>query len=462
MASQRQIDTNGENSLKSTGPKTPEGLERSSLNAGKRLFFDAAGPTPLYGIDPYYHPHPKSKKTSWNGEAVESNDPALLVRALEKSRLGCTWLRYRWLNLKARAETGIWQGIDRLKSIRLLGMQPIAALEDERVAKIFVASDAIRHNDAGVFAELGGEMNSDRLVIYENEVFTRWPDLLSIEHEAEGREALVELVSREIEHLDELLKAHAENADAVAENALDRLRHDDTPEGSRIRAYELKCTSAYYRGLEACKKYKKGIDQGRVTREEDTARRVAEERRATGLTWQTAGAVRLPERDASAHQSCTKSQIADANKANFDENVILAQHNESVEVTASFWPDPGLDNVAGQPREDVERERGETQEVGTVNDEIGGTKPEIRSSKSEDADPTLGLVQNGGRKRTASATREMKRARREKAKKELERRFSSGVERKAREAPAGELIGDSLESSPKMVEIVRRPLPRSP
>jgi hypothetical protein len=455
MTTQRQIDANRKNSAKSTGPKTLEGLERSSMNAmvhglrsqkvararedsyafesrrhkwlaiadacddreeflvnltvcqafciehaqraqvervsslienydqneldevhrlGKRLFFDAAGPTPLYGIEPYFQA--KKKKTSWNGEAVDSNDPALLVRALEKSRLGCIWLRFRWLDLKARAETGIWLGLDRLKSIRLLGMQPIAALEDERVARIFVASDAIRHTIGGVFADLGGEMISDQLGTYENELFTRWPDLLDVKHEAEGREALIELVSGEIEHLDELLKAHAENADAVAENTLNRLRHDDTPEGTRNRAYALKCTSAYYRGMEACKKYKKGIDQGRVTREEDTARRVAEERRATGLTWQTAGAVRLPKSDASTHQPCTELQTPDANKANFCESMITGQNVERVEVTASFGPDLGLDNVAGQPREDVEREGGETREAGALNDQIGGTETE--------------------------------------------------------------------------------------
>ena len=236
MASQRQIDANRLNSMKSTGPKTPEGLEKSSMNAivhglrskriararedsyafenrrvkwmasadasddreeflvylsvcqsfeiehaqraqvervtsliedhdeneleevyrlGKRLFFDPAGPTPLYGIDPDYQA--KKKKTSWNGESVETNDPAVLLATLEKSWLGCTWLRFRWLELEARAETSYWQGLDRLKAVRLLGLQPIAALEDERVAKIFVASDAIYAIGEHEFVELGAK-----------------------------------------------------------------------------------------------------------------------------------------------------------------------------------------------------------------------------------------------------------------------------------------------------------------
>jgi hypothetical protein len=352
MASQRQIDANRKNSAKSTGPKTPEGLEKSSLNAivhglrskkigrarddsysfenrrmkrmasadasddceeflvylsvcqsfdiehaqraqiervtdlienfdeneleevtklGKRLFFDPAGPTPLYGIEPHYRP--KGKKTSWNGEAVDTNDPAVLVRALEKSLLGCTWLRFRWLELKARAETSYWQGLDRLKAVRLLGFQPIDALEDERVAKIFVASYAIRTLGEHEYVELGGEMTPDRLAIYANAAMMRWPDLLPIEHETEGREALIKLVDQEIDHLDELLKAHALNADAVAEKTLDRLRLDESPTGKYIRGYKLKATSAFYRGLEAARKFKKGRDPGKETREE---RRVPE------------------------------------------------------------------------------------------------------------------------------------------------------------------------------------------
>ena len=237
---------------------------------GKRLFHDPSGPTPLYGIEPYYQA--KRKKTSWNGEAVDSNDPKLLVRALEKSRLGCNWLRFRWLELRERAETGVWEGDDRLKAARLLGTQPIAVLEDERVAKIFVAAEAIRSNHASVFGDLGGEMRSDQEGIYENAVFMRWPDLLSIQHEAAGREALIELVNREIEYLDELLKAHVENADAVAVRTIERLRQDETPTGKSIRDYKSKSTSTFYRGLEVYRKSKKANDHERVTREESPTR----------------------------------------------------------------------------------------------------------------------------------------------------------------------------------------------
>jgi hypothetical protein len=151
------------------------------------------------------------------------------------------------------------------------------ALEDERVATIFIASHAIRFIGEREFVELGGEIDSDQLGIYANEVTARWPDLLPIEHEAEGREAPIKLVDEQIEHLDELLKTHAMNADAVDEKTLERLRLDESPTGNYIRGYKLKATNAFYRGLEATRKFKKG-------RERETS----DERRVPDSPWRGA------------------------------------------------------------------------------------------------------------------------------------------------------------------------------
>ena len=68
-----------------------------------------------------------------------------------------------------------------------------------------------------------------------------------------------------------------------------------------------------------------------------------EERRAADPVWQTADAVMLPERDASAHASCADVQINYANEANLDENVIVSENGKPVEVTADCGPDLGLD-----------------------------------------------------------------------------------------------------------------------
>jgi hypothetical protein len=166
-----------------------------------------------------------------------------------------------------------------------------------------------------------------------------------------------------------------------------------------------------------------------------------------------------------------------------------------VEVTANFGPDLGLDKVADQPREAGELEGTEIQKVGTLIDEIGGSRLEILNSKSEirksetevrssksdtrksetestNPEPTiensrspgagLGDRVAGGRMRKASAKCEMKRTRREKAKKERERRLSKGVEKKAGGVPVGELIRETRAASPEPPDDLGQPLPRLP
>ncbi len=67
---------------------------------GKQLFFDPAGPTPLYGNPTFSS---RKKNTSWNGEAVDPDDPAALVKILERSAAGCCWLREEWQALRGNS-----------------------------------------------------------------------------------------------------------------------------------------------------------------------------------------------------------------------------------------------------------------------------------------------------------------------------------------------------------------------
>ena len=268
----------------------------------------------------------------------------------------------------------------------------------------------------GPFVDLGGEMDSDRLSIYEGELFTRWPDLRAIKHEADGREALIELVNQELEHLDELLEAHALKADAVAQSTINRLRMDETPTGKSIRDYKLKSTNAFYRGLDACRKNKKGNDPGRVTRE-DAPTRWMEERRAADPSWQNVAAVSLPESDTSAHAFCANVQINHANEANLDENMIVSESDKPVEVTADFGADQGLDK-GEEEKGEIVNSKSEIRGLETCirGPETGIREPEPKNGMSVSLEGGLGDRVIGGRARRATAKRERKRARREKAK----------------------------------------------
>jgi hypothetical protein len=57
--------------------KSDEDEVAEAQAVGKRLFFDPAGPTSLYGNPSFF---PGKKQTSWNEQPVDPNDPAVLVR----------------------------------------------------------------------------------------------------------------------------------------------------------------------------------------------------------------------------------------------------------------------------------------------------------------------------------------------------------------------------------------------
>ena len=220
---------------------------------GKRLFFDPSGPTPMYGNRPEFDPAPR---TSWNGRAVDPDDPALLVRSLESSEAGCRWLRERWEELRAQLEPGkFWQSLDRFKAARLLGRQPVDALQHRRIAEIFLAGDALDPAGPKPFDELLSDMNSWSHARYQKDVKARWPDLVSATEPAKCRQLLIDLVDRNIERLDAKLEVHEENADSDAERAVARLGFDSSPDGERMRQYRIKCVNALHRGLAAYRKY---------------------------------------------------------------------------------------------------------------------------------------------------------------------------------------------------------------
>jgi len=229
---------------------------------GKRLFFDPTGPTPMYGNRPDGR---RKLRTSWNGQAVDPNDPAVLARQLESSAMGCCWMRDCWEELRAQLEPGkFWQSHDRLKAIRLLGRQPLDAVEDRQVAEIFVASSALDPAGHKPFDDLLSDMGTTEHVHYRKAVRARWPDLVSAEDTAGCRQILIDLADRHIERLNAKLEVYEQNPDANAQRAVDRLGFDQSPDGNRIRQYHMKCNSGFFRAFETCRKYKakKGAERG--------------------------------------------------------------------------------------------------------------------------------------------------------------------------------------------------------
>ena len=300
---------------------------------GKRLFFDRNGPIDVYGSEEVY----SCKKTSPNEQPVDPDDPAILVKNLESSRKGCEWLREQWEQLKAPLvePQGYWVGCHRLMAIRLLGRQPVSAIRDRLVAEVFVASFALKRDRQHAFSDLlDSDLGEEQLGNMDRSAFATWPGLIEIEEESQGRAILLDIVDSNIERLDDLIKAHAENADDQAEGLFERLGADPSRESHNLRAYKQKCQNAYYRGQTACQNYKKSNGENKAARERDEwchtngqLIKHVEER----------GAARRP-----VWEHADRSIIRE-NEANFDEDVRIAQEQIPVDVTANSDALSGLD-----------------------------------------------------------------------------------------------------------------------
>ena len=210
---------------------------------GKRLFFDPSGASPLYGNRKY---RPSENKTSWNGLAVDPDDPWVLVKKMESSAAGCRVVAVAWRELLGLLDTmKFWQSLDRLKAARLLGRQPVDLIEDVRVAQIFVASHALRGGkESELLTDLLSDMDEEQHVRYRKAVRERFPELFRAGEAAEWKQILVDLAERNIERLNAKLEVLEENADAIDQRTFDRLNFDPTPEGDALRNYEMKCTNA--------------------------------------------------------------------------------------------------------------------------------------------------------------------------------------------------------------------------
>ncbi len=370
--------------------KSDEDEAARAQAVGRQLFFDPDGPTPLYGNRRFC---PPEKKTSWNGEAVDPNDPAALVKILESNRAGCCWLREEWQALRSQLESaGFWQSHDRLKATRLLGRQPVEANDDRRVATIFVANHSLRPAGQTAFDDLLSDMEDRQRDRYGKAVRERWPDLFRTREKAEWKQMLVALADQNIERLNAKLEVHEQNADAQAEQTVARLSFDFSPEGEALRNYLIKCTNALFRGMATYRKYHArtrgrwdgssgvGPDGIQPHRSDDAGRAAYEADRSALGDHDSFGPVDgqgdRPERAdvidpdrVVPHEdriSRTGEIGEDApNEPNFDESMSSVEPQESIQVTANLGALSGLDNGVDEPAEGGTPEGGEAPRSGS-------------------------------------------------------------------------------------------------
>jgi hypothetical protein len=168
-----------------------------------------------------------------------SDDPSAFVARLEESTEGVRWLLDRWIEMRCLIISDeLWTFHDQFKFVRLLGKQPLAAIDDPELNELFLAWEVIED-------EWGTRVwhQMKELTPYEDPAFSAWRTWREIVPRPESVEAGVAflrgLAEREIERLQDLLVdleeiegdealELAEAASFSASDAAERLRRFQT------------------------------------------------------------------------------------------------------------------------------------------------------------------------------------------------------------------------------------------
>ena len=222
---------------------------------GKRLFFDPSGATPLHGNRKI----PTSeKKTSWSGQAVDPDDPWVLVKKMESSDQGCRWLRDQWAALLGLLESNqFWESHDRLKAVRLLGRQPVDAIDDHARHRESSWPAMPCPSARNEFADLLSDMEEDQHERYRKSRAGAVSRICSAPgRRPSGNRSWSTWPSGTSSAWTRNWKCTKRTRTSIDQRTVDRLSFDPTPEGEALRSHELKCSNALFRGMENYRKFK--------------------------------------------------------------------------------------------------------------------------------------------------------------------------------------------------------------
>ena len=227
--------------------------EEDVLELGQRLFLNACGAIVLH-----LH-HDLSELNSEDDEPWRMSDysddeehPIRLVHRLQGSLAGCEWLLNQWARLRDLLDQGVpWLPSDKLRAVRLLGRHPIDALDSTDVARVYLASHVLLNEEGPAYQDVLNELSADEVPTFERAIgscgITRssHPRMPRRRGQCCGRSWIVPPPR---------LKANSQSGVELAElealsDASD-LSWDDTPEGERLRRYELTCKRAWQRTFE--------------------------------------------------------------------------------------------------------------------------------------------------------------------------------------------------------------------
>jgi hypothetical protein len=224
------------------------------LRLGQKLFWDNRGPLANY---PHYDREKDGQPecvplVSESDLADDPEDPPRLVLHLQATAGGCQWMLDRWSELRSILEEGLdWQSADKLEAIRLLGRQPMEAVDDRNVLMLFAACQAIEFRSGIEIPEIWNELREFERKPYAQRLLGRGIEKLRPKDAADARQALYAIIDRATAQIAVKAAAHRVRAEINDSLAGDRLLFDDSPEGERLRRFDLACGRGVVRSLDS-------------------------------------------------------------------------------------------------------------------------------------------------------------------------------------------------------------------
>ena len=180
--------------------------------------------------------------------AIDGDDPMHFVLHLQTTVAGCQWMLDQWANLRTVLERDVpWVAADQRKAVRLLGHNPVDVLDNIDVARLYLASHVLLNQGGEPFQDIIDELSPAEAPSFRQSLQSRRYNALAPKDAAAARQALLEIVDLATEQLQMKMEVLSQIAELDAASAADRASWDDSPEGERLRRYEITCSRTWLR-----------------------------------------------------------------------------------------------------------------------------------------------------------------------------------------------------------------------
>ena len=181
-------------------------------------------------------------------DPTAGDDPMHFVLRLQTTVTGCQWMLDQWANFRTVLERDVpWVAADQRKAVRLLGHNPVDVLDNIDVARLYLASHVLLNQGGEPFQDIIDELSPAEAPSFRQTLRLRRYEALAPQDAAAARQALMEIVDLATEQLQMKMEVLSQIAELDAASAGDRASWDDTPEGERLRRYEITCSRSWLR-----------------------------------------------------------------------------------------------------------------------------------------------------------------------------------------------------------------------